>query len=86
MTTFTKEDREAVERAMTTDELLNELEDCGQFFEDRLYKKAASTIRKQRLALELVDSVVQLIELGGMAFPQNDIVKNLRSCLAKVDE
>ena len=37
---------------MNASELADELEDCGKFFEDRLYTKAATMLRQQQVEIE----------------------------------
>ena len=37
---------------MNANELADELEDCGKFFEDRLYTKAATMLRQQQAEIE----------------------------------
>ena len=36
---------------MNANELADELDDCGKFFEDRLYKEAATMLRQQQAKL-----------------------------------
>ena len=62
MTTFTSEDRKAAEEIFNEDKLLGELKDCAQFFEDRLYKQAATLITKLRAENEQLK-----INLGSVA-------------------
>ena len=37
---------------MNANELADELDDCGKFFEDRLYTKAAAMLRQQQAEIE----------------------------------
>ena len=37
---------------MNANELADELDDCGKFFEDRLYTKAATMLRQQQAEIE----------------------------------
>jgi hypothetical protein len=43
---------------MNANELADELEDCGKFFEDRLYTKAAAMLRQQQAEIEALKKLV----------------------------
>ena len=44
---------------MNASELADELEDCGKFFEDRLYTKAATMLRQQQAEIEAAMELIK---------------------------
>jgi DNA polymerase III delta prime subunit len=44
---------------MNANELADELEDCGRFFEDRLYTKAATMLRQQQAEIEAAMELIK---------------------------
>ena len=47
---------------MNANELAQELEVCSEFFEDRLYKKAATMLRQQQAEIEALKAEIVAIE------------------------
>lgn len=47
---------------MNANELANELKDCGQFFEDGLYLKAADELRRLQKENEMLKDQVRYLE------------------------
>jgi len=43
-------------------ELCDELEACGQFFEDRLYRKAAKMLRQQQVRIEELEKDLYMLQ------------------------
>ena len=47
---------------MNANELADELDDCGKFFEDRLYTKAATMLRQQQAEIEALKEEIVILE------------------------
>jgi hypothetical protein len=63
---------------VNANELADELEDCGKFFEDRLYTKAAAMLRQQQAEIEALKDFAIWMTGCGYDFCQHDYFNKCR--------
>ena len=63
---------------MNANELADELDDCGKFFEDRLYTKAATMLRQQQAEIEaLKETLKEVVKISDRKHDTWDRAKEL---------